>query len=83
MIDECKVAEGMDAWIGCLALIIGSGILALGYLSLVVILPLIDKKKDTRISIVALRASSWLVIGGLTIIILAFLHLMSILPPNW
>jgi quinol-cytochrome oxidoreductase complex cytochrome b subunit len=67
--------------IGLLALMIGLGILATGYISLVLILPFISRKTDTSISIEALRASSWLVIGGLIIVILGFLYLMGLIPP--
>lgn len=65
---------------GILALLMGLGILATGYTFLVLILPFISKRTDTSVSIEAMRASSWLIIGGLIIIILGFLYLMEIVP---
>ena len=68
-------------WIGLLAITFGIFILGVGYYCLVSVLPKKAKEKDTSISIIALRASFWLVIGGIVIIFLGFLYLMGVIPP--
>jgi len=81
---ERKLVKVMGIWIGFLALGIGLVISAVAYLFLVYILPRSDKKTDTRISIIALNASFWLVISGIIIIFLGLLYLMRIIPPpSW
>jgi len=40
----------------------------------------IVESTKTSISIVALRVSSWLAVGGLILILLGFLNLMGIIP---
>jgi drug/metabolite transporter (DMT)-like permease len=61
-------------------LFLGSGILMGGCYNLIYLLPRM-KEVETRISMEALRASFWMVIFGLIIILLGLLHMMGILPP--
>ena len=68
-------------WTGLLAVTFGICILGIGYYCLVSVLPRKAKETDTSISMTALRASSWLVIGGIIIIFLGFLYLMGVIPP--
>lgn len=71
----------MEPWIGLLAVTFGVCVSAAGYCCLVWVLPKKARETDTSISIIALRASFWLVIGGIIIIFLGFLYLMSVIPP--
>jgi uncharacterized membrane protein len=64
-----------------LSLLLGSLILICGYYHLIYMLPKTMREMETRISMEALRASYWLVIFGLVIIVLCLLHLMGVLPP--
>ena len=71
-------------WTGLLAVTVGIFILGIGYYCLVSVLPRKAKEIDTSISLTALRASFWLVIGGIIIIFLGFLYLMGVIPPpSW
>ena len=71
----------MELWIGLLAVVIGICVLATGYYCLIWVLPKKAKETDTSISMTALTASFWLVIGGIIISVLGFLHLMGVIPP--
>jgi hypothetical protein len=72
----------MEFWIAVLVLSFGGGILCIGYLNLVHWLPKKTKNLDTVLSIQALKASFWLVIFGLVIIILGLLYLIDLVPPS-
>jgi heme/copper-type cytochrome/quinol oxidase subunit 4 len=67
-----------------LAFWIGGLLILFGYYHLVYVLPRMSKDVETRISMEALRASFWLVIFGLVLVVLAFvlgfLLLMGKLP---
>jgi Ca2+/Na+ antiporter len=65
-----------------LPLLLGSLILICGYYQLIYKLPKMTKDIETSISMETLRASFWLVIFGLVIIVLGLLYLMGILPPT-
>jgi amino acid permease len=67
--------------IASLAFLFGGLLLAYGYYHLVYVLPKMTKDVETRISMEALRASFWVVIVGLIIIVLGLLYLMNLLPP--
>ena len=77
-----SVSVNDKPWTGLLAVTFGFFILGIGYYSLVSVLPKKAKETDTSISITALRASCWLIIGGIIIILLGFLYLMNIIPPS-
>ena len=70
----------MDPWIGLFVILSGAGISGIAYYHLVSVLPRRAKETNASISIIALRASSWLVIGGLIIMVLGFLYLMGLIP---
>lgn len=70
----------METWIGLLAVTIGIGVSATGYYCLISVLPKKAKEADTSVSIIALRASFWLVISGIIMSFLGFLHLMGVIP---
>jgi hypothetical protein len=77
----CVFARASSRYaIASLAFLLGGLILIYGYYHLVYVLPRIMKDMETRVSIEALRASFWLVIFGLVIILLGLLYLMKILP---
>jgi hypothetical protein len=61
-------------------LLLGIPLVLLGYIHLVYILPWMAKDVETRLSMEALRASFWLVIFGLILILFGVLFLMGILP---
>jgi len=67
--------------IGLLAIVFGTCILGVGYYCLVSVLPKKAMETETSISVIALKASYWLAIGGIIIIFLGFLYLMGIIPP--
>lgn len=71
----------MELLIASWIFVSGVVILGVGYTCLVYFLPKKANDIDTRISMEALRASFWLVIFGLIIIILGFLYAMNLLPP--
>lgn len=71
----------METWIGLFAVVFGICVSAIGYLCLVWVLPKKAREKDTSISMIALRASFWLIIAGIVLVFLGFLYLMSIIPP--
>lgn len=55
-----------------LAFLIGGLLILCGYYHLVYVLPRMGKNIEARISMEALRASFWLVIFGLVVVVLAF-----------
>lgn len=71
----------MEPWIGLFTIVFGAGVLGVAYRHLVLVLPKKAKETNTSISVMALRASFWLVIGGLIIAVLGFLYLMGLIPP--
>jgi len=71
----------MELWIGILSIIFGVLFSAGGYCCLVWVLPKKAREIDTSISIIALRASFWLVVAGIIMIFLGLLYLMSVIPP--
>lgn len=68
--------------VASLAFLLGGLILAFGYYHLVYVLPRMAKDMETRVSMEALRASFWLVVFGLIIIVVGLLYLMNMLPPQ-
>lgn len=74
----------MDFLIALVILVLGGGISCVGYLNLIHFLPNKTKNQDTVISIQAVKASFWLVIFGLIIIILGLLYIINLTPPpDW
>ena len=71
----------MELFIAFWIFVSGACVLGVGYTCLVCFLPKKAKDVDTQISMEALKASFWLVIFGLIIIILGFLYSMNLLPP--
>jgi len=62
------------------SVILGLALICVSCYYLFHVFPKIAKGQDITISIVALRVSSWLVIGGFIIILLGLLYLMRIIP---
>ena len=65
---------------GSISIISGLTIISIACYYLFYGLPRIAKKQDTATSIMALRVSSWLVIGGFIMMLLGVLYLMRIIP---
>ncbi len=70
----------MNSGIGFATVILGLFLILLGYGSLLCALKTSEKKGDTNLSLMAIKAAYSLVIGGLIIIILGLLYLMGIIP---
>ena len=67
---------------GWVSLILGLTLIGVGCHYLFHVFPKIARKQDATISTVALRVSSWLVVGGLAMMFLGILNLMGIIP-SW
>jgi len=62
------------------ALNVGLALIVAGFTLLGIVLPFVAKKWEVSTSIFAQRASFVLVIGGLILVFLHFLHLMELIP---
>jgi hypothetical protein len=80
IISSCSLFFQESFWIGQLAISIGLFISGTGYYCLVSFLPEKAKETDSSVSLTALKASSWLVIAGIILMIIGFLYLMNIIP---
>jgi len=67
-------------YVGWISIAIGLGFIGIACYHLFYGLSKINQKQDTKISVLALRVSSWLVIGGFIMIFLGLLYLMGIVP---
>lgn len=63
-----------------ISIILGSTLIFVGCAYLFYFFPKIAKQQDNVISIIALKVASWLVMGGLLLIVLGCVYLMKIVP---
>lgn len=70
--------------IGFIAIFIASLLIVCGYYHLVYVIPRMGKEVDARVSMEALKASFWIIMFGLIIVVLvvvlSFLFLMGFAP---